>query len=167
MEELEQKKRLIRLRAPQSKAEAVKSGTIVDAPVYVSDSQYGPHMLLCVGVNQQIPELSIHPDAEEFLLINDGRPTKPLLLLISMLSAAELEAKAALGMLFEEDLIAMELVFNDPAVSFFTMLPGVPHGEAVMDEEGETPYFFVTQGRDLPAKEMNLSGLALRVSRDR
>jgi len=41
------------------------------------------------------------------------------------------------------------VTYNDPYVSFFTMLADVPHGEASADAEGRPPSFYVTEPCDM------------------
>ncbi len=39
--------------------------------------------------------------------------------------------------------------YNDPEVSFFTMLREVPHGEATAEVPGRPATFYVTEPRDM------------------
>lgn len=165
MVELEERGCLRRLLMPEPAALNAAPGSVVDAPVYVSDPGYGPHMLLCVGINHGTPRMVTHPDHEEFLLVSDGRRMRPLILIISRLARGELEQRAREGSLAPTDLVAMELVYNDPTLSFFTMRGGTPHCEVALDGPGAVPCFFVTEARDLPSQAVALGGLELTVTR--
>jgi hypothetical protein len=165
MSELEERGCLRRLLTPEPAARDASPGAVVDAPVYVSDPRYGPHMLLSVGINHNIPRLVTHPDHEEFLLIGDGRTMRPLILILSRLPRAELEQRAKARSLAPTDLVAIELVYNDPALSFFTMHSGTPHCEVALDGPAGVPCFFVTEARDLPSQAVDLGGIVLTVTR--
>jgi len=125
-------------------------GQTLDHPVYDSQERYGPHRLLSVTVNR-IPfvDFATHPDNEEFLMIGDPN-TKPLYLVIALMYRNELEEKIRKKTVIPEDFVCLRIKWNDPEVSFFTMLTDVPHGEAVTVKEGHPPSFYVTEGRDLP-----------------
>ena len=149
MEDLEKRNLILRLGPCRHELPSVWGQTL-DHPVYDSHERFGPHRLLSVTVNR-IPfvDFATHPDNEEFLLIGDP-DTKPLYLVIALMYRKELEEKIHLDTLVADDFVCLRIRWNDPEVSFFTMLAGVPHGETVTTAEGHPPSFYVTEGRDLP-----------------
>jgi hypothetical protein len=138
-------------------------GQTLDRPVYDSHERYGPHRLLTVTVNR-VPfvDFASHPDNEEFLMVGDP-DTKPLFLVIALMYREELEDKINKGTITSDDFICLRIKWNDPYVSFFTMLAKVPHGEAVTIREGRPPSFYVTEGRDLPNDIVDLGSYELVV----
>lgn len=163
MEQLEAQGLITRLLRPASAALQASPGKNVGAPVYVTRDQFGPHTLLSIGVNDAEIKLTTHPDREEFLLVNDGRPVRPLILVLSWHSREELLKRARAGALSAADFLAMEMVFNDPVRSFFTMNPGVPHCEVTLPGDGPVPCFFVTESRELPLDFLVLPGVEIVV----
>jgi len=148
MADLEEKNLIIRL-SPTHHDIPAKPGETLDKVIYNSNEKFGPHMLIGVTVNNpNFNEFGTHPDNEEFLLI--GNPdTKPLYLAIALYHKKALQQKIADKNLSAKDFVCLHIKYNDPEVSFFTMLADVPHGEATVDGEGELPSFYVTESRDL------------------
>ncbi len=118
--------------------------------IYASDSPCGPHKLIVATINTLIPDpyFGTHIGNEEFLMIGDPT-TKPLYLIVSMVKRDELIAKIESRRLTADDFVALHIKYNDPEVSFFTMLADVPHGEVTVDGPGKLPSFYVTEGRDI------------------
>jgi len=73
-------------------------------------------------------------------------------------------AKVAAGIVSPADFVCLRVKWNDPEVSFFTMLADVPHGEAITAAEGRNPTFYVTESRDLPNDLFDLGGYELTVA---
>lgn len=120
------------------------------ATVYCSDPARGAHMMIYVtaaGIN--FPCFGYHEDNEEFLLIEkEGK--KPLFLLFSLVDNALLNEKIQNETITEKDFLCMRCVYNDPYLSFFTVLKGCAHAEGTVDIEGmEAPHFFVTEPSDI------------------
>jgi hypothetical protein len=162
MTDLEQKKLISRL-GPGRHELPSKWGETLDQPVYDSHERYGPHRLLTVTVNRMpLVEFATHPDNEEFLMLGDSS-TKPLYLVIALMRRAELEKKILDQTISSSDFICLDVVWNDPYLSFFTMLAEVPHGEAVTAPEGRPPSFYVTEGRLLPNDLVDLGNFELHI----
>lgn len=163
MEDLEQRKLILRLGPGRHELPA-KWGETLDQPVYDSHERYGPHRLLTVTVNRiQVPEFATHPDNEEFLMLGDPS-TKPLYIIIALMQRARLVKKILNQSLSPADFICLEVVWNDPDLSFFTMLAGVPHGETITAREGRPPSFYVTEGRLLPNELIDFGNFELGVN---
>ena len=149
MADLEKRNLILRLGAHRHELPSVWGQTI-DRPVYDSHELYGPHRLLTVTVNRvSFTDFATHPDNEDFLMFGDP-DTKPLFLVIALIYRKELEEKISQGTVTSTDFVCLRITWNDPEVSFFTMLADVPHGEAITTKEGRPPSFYVTEGRDLP-----------------
>jgi hypothetical protein len=148
MADLEERELIIRL-SPGNHDIPAKPGETLDKVIYASKDETGPHMLIGVTVNNpHFNEFGTHPDNEEFLLI--GNPdTKPLYLVIALHHKDSLQEKIERKRLTAEDFVCLRIKYNDPEVSFFTMLADTPHGEATVEGEGELPSFYVTESRDL------------------
>lgn len=125
-------------------------GQTLDRPIYKSADRWGPHMLISVTVNRvPFADFATHPDNEDFIFLGDP-DTKPLYLVVALMRRPALAAKVSAGTLSSGDFVCLRVKWNDPEVSFFTMLADVPHGEAITAPEGKLPTFYVTEGRDLP-----------------
>ena len=60
----------------------------------------------------------------------------------------------------------IECRYNDPDTSFFVVLAGVPHGEAIVPAPSKpAPSFYVTETRDLPLDLIDLRMYRLRMAR--
>jgi len=134
-----------------------------DATIYASEPRFGPHKLIAVTINAFEPRyFGSHEDNEEFLLIGDPA-TKPLYLIIATCKQADLDSKIQSRKLSADDFIALRVKYNDPEVSFFTMLKHAPHGEVTVDQKGQLPSFYVTEPRDLITNRTNFDPYLLKV----
>lgn len=144
MQDLEDRHLIIRL-CPNHHVLPVQPGETRGASIYESKASYGPHKLITVTVNRSVfASFGAHPDNEEFLFIGDQN-TKPLYLVICIQKKDELDRKIAEHRLTPDDFVCLRVKYNDPNVSFFTMLANVPHGEAVADIDGRAASFYVTE----------------------
>ena len=163
MLDLESRGMIIRL-APDSHRPEIGLNESMGITVYTSDPSYGGHKLISVAIgNDRLGNFGIHHDNEEFLLIGSD-DDKPLFLLISYLSVDELRDKIVSGSVTEDDFICLRCKFNDPEVSYFTMLSGVVHGEASVLGEGRAPKFYVTEPTDLTTEVIDLSSLNITIT---
>jgi len=148
MQDLEDRQLIVRLCPGHHELPAPAGETHWKA-IYESDLSYGPHKLITVTVNRStLASFGTHPDHEEFLLIGNAN-TKPMYLIICLHKKVELARRIAAHLLKPEDFVCLRVTYNDPQVSFFTMLAEVPHGEAVADGVGRPASFYVTEPRDL------------------
>ena len=157
MERLEQINLIIRL-TPDAHRFDLREGEAEGRKIYSSDIKNGSHKLISVVINS--PDFfgfGTHSDNEEFLLLGSN-DDKPLYLLISLLKADELEEKIGNGTLTQDDFVCLKCRFNDPELSFFTMLKGVPHGEATCSGDGAPPKFYVTEPDGLKIDPIDISG---------
>ncbi len=117
--------------------------------VYEGDPRYGPHKLISVTVNNpQCANFGSHPDNEDFLMLGDPE-SGPLYLIIALCLQDQLAAKLRARLVTAADFIALTIKYNDPEVSFFTMLKDVPHGECLGGGSAKPASFYVTEPRDL------------------
>ena len=148
MQRLEDKGLIIRL-CPNHHELPAAEGETLDESVYEADSTFGGHKLIAVTVNRTtFAAFGTHPDNEEFLLIGDP-DTKPMYLVVALCLKDELDRKIRGGELSPDDFVCLRVTYNDPEVSFFTMLKNVPHGEAVADVAGRPASFYVTEPTDM------------------
>ncbi len=162
MQMLEDKGLIFRLY-PGHHAVDVKEGDILEPTLYDGDQRFGPHKLIALTMNRHIfDSFGYHPDNEEFLLI--GNPdTKPLYLLVALCMKTDLEAKINNKELTDEDFITLQLKYNDPEVSFFTMRKYVPHGEAVGFSDAHPPSFYVTRSDGFDVELINMGSYEFRL----
>lgn len=154
---------IIRL-APRRHELPAAPGELLWQPIYDSSEAFGPHRLITVSVNRMtLDDFGSHPDNEEFLLLGDDS-MKPLYLVISRHRMQELNEIIARGELAADDFVCLRLRWNDPEVSFFTVLADVPHGEAVGSGEGRPATFYVTEPRDLDTAITPFGDYTLRIA---
>ena len=160
MKMLEEKGLIYRL-CPNSYLLHPKKGETLSKPLYECDDRYGPHMLISVAVNStELSEFGAHPDTEDFLLIGDAE-TNPLYIVVALCKRDELDKKILDKKLAKEDFITLRAKYNDPEVSFFSMLKDVPHGEMIYDVDSRPASFFVTESRDLTTDLTDFKGYEL------
>lgn len=127
------------------------------ATIYQSSPERGAHMMIYVtAAGIHFPCFGYHEDNEEFLLIEkEGK--KPLFLLFSLIGAEELCSRIEAGTVTEADFLCMRCVYNDPYLSFFTVLKGCAHAEGTVEMAGvEAPCFFVTEPSDIGFTRIDL-----------
>jgi len=162
MQDLEDRGAIIRL-APNRHTPSVAKGDNRDELIYQSDPAHGPHQLIAVTVDSpRFGNFGIHTDNEEFMLIGDPA-TKTMVIMVALCSQEELEQKAASGTLGASDFIALRAKYNDPEVSFFTMLKDIPHGEAAAEGEGKPGSFYVTEPGNMATHVTDFGDYDVRV----
>ena len=142
--DLEARGLIVRL-APGNHQIPVGPGEAIGRPVYQAEARHGGHMLLACTINQPgFQRFGWHEVPEEFLLLG---PTdaEPLYLAFFLGKNTDLQEKIHRQTLGEADFLCLQLRFNDPECSFFTMNPGVPHGEGVARSSERPPSFYVTE----------------------
>ena len=162
MQELEDLRLIIRL-CPGRHVMSPGKNKSQDATIYASEPRFGPHKLIAVTINAfELLNFGTHDDNEEFLLIGDP-DAKPLYLIIATCKRNSLAAKIQSHTLSAEDFIALKVKYNDPEVSFFTMLKEVPHGEVTVDCAGQLPSLYVTEPRDLTSIKTDFGSYMIKV----
>lgn len=158
-----ERRKLIQRFQPSERIVKAAPDTIEVDRIYETDPQFGSHMLICAGFNKSTVDIAFHSDREDFLLINEGREQKPLILVIALKSAEELKELASNGKLTGEDLLALELKFNDPRLSFFTMNSFTPHCEWTVPGPGPANVFYVTEPSQLDMQPVSLADYSIRI----
>lgn len=144
-----EKRKLLKLMRPKKKIVQTKAKTGAVSRFYTSNTKFGAHTLVCVGKRTTDIRLSWHEDNEDFILINPlNLKFKKLFLIISYLKSRDFLIKYNSGKLTEKDLVAIELKFNSPSLSFWTMLKNTVHCEVTETGKKQHPVFFVSE----PAK---------------
>lgn len=154
----------IKILKPSQKALKTKTPTGIVDVFYTSQPRNGAHMLICVGKRNEVVEFSYHDDNEELLLI---KPTKlkykPLYLIIALHKVESFLKKVKAGTLKNADFKAIEVNFNDPETSFFTVLKGTVHAEVTAKGAGQHPVFFVTEPAQLEYKKIEIKNINFKV----
>lgn len=163
LDELESLGLIMRL-APRRHEIPAARGEALGRPVYPgTDPTHGGHLLLACTINQTgFDRFGWHDVPEEFLLIGPS-DAAPLYLAIFRGPHQTLATKIGTDTLTAEDFTCLQCAFNDPTTSFFTMKPGVPHGECVARESDRPPSFYVTEpaGTTLAQPDWHHFSLAL------
>lgn len=154
---------LVRRFTPPRNVFSTPEGAVNVERIYATEPEYGFHMLICVAFNKSKVELAIHPDNEDFILINEGREQKPLVLVIGLHKAPEFRELVKSGQVSTDDIWALEMAFNDPRLSFFTMNGFTPHCEWTISGPEPASVFFVTEPSQLGIRPVNVGDYALSV----
>jgi len=149
---------------PTEVGDAPRQNGVSVEEVYSTDPRFGGHRLIRVGFDRSTVALAFHSDREDLILINAGRPQKPLILVIGLHPQEEFKSRIAQGRLSVEDVWALELGFNDPRLSFFTMNAFTPHCEWTPPGPGEPNVFFVTEPKDLDMHPVETGKYSLTVA---
>ncbi len=145
-----EEKKLIRTLKPTKKAIETRTKTGAVSRIYTSNPKFGTHALMCVGKRTTGIRLSWHEDNEDIILLNPlNLKFKNLYLIISLLKKTDFLKKFNAGALCAKDLLAVEMKFNDPKLSFFTILKNTVHCEVTDNEKGQHPVFFVSEPSNL------------------
>ena len=163
MKDLEQRGLIIRL-CPGNHVLNPGHNESLSQPVYVSNPENGAHKLIAVYINalDVMKYFGTHVDNEEFLFI--GNPdSKPLYLAVALCKRKALEEKIKNHSLAADDFIALRIRYNNPEVSFFTMLAGVAHGEVTVDSPSDPGSFYVTEPNDLTIDALDFDNYKIRV----
>ncbi|HHV59323.1 MAG TPA: cellulase family glycosylhydrolase [Clostridiaceae bacterium] len=163
MQDLEDRGLIYRLCPGHDELNPKQGETSVEQ-IYACDSKYGAHMLITVTVNRtEFSAFGTHPDNEDVFLIGDAN-CKPMYFLFGLCKKDEFVQKINNGSLTEKDLIVFVAKYNDPQVSFFTVLKDAPHGEAVAGAEGKPPSFYVTEPTSMPLDIIDFKNYKISVS---
>ncbi len=144
----------------------VKKGEIVVQMIYSTNIKYGSHKLIYINTNRTESELGYHPDKEDIFLIKLYGLTKPLIWVFCKYSYEEIEEKIRVGNLNKSDFIALDIPFNDPEMSVFTVNGDFPHYEVTTPGTKKSPSFWVTEPADLPLIQINLSDYKIKLKMD-
>ena len=157
-----EKKGLISVLKPTNKAIKTKTRTGTVDILYTSNKNFGSHRLMCIGKRTKKVQLCYHCDNEDFIFINPLNIDYQKLYLVFALDKIDIfNKKLSENLLSCKDFVAIEIVYNDPNLSFFTMLKKTVHCEVVKDEDKQHPVFFVMESSDLKNnkikhKELNI-----------
>ena len=150
MQQMEAEGLILRLTPDHDYIEDAPAGETSWKELYPGVDGYGPHKIIAITVNRPgFPGFGTHPDQEEFWLIGDNASV-PMYILVARMPLEAFEKKRDAQALTEEDFYLLKARFNDPEVSFFIMMKGIPHGEGIFEGSGRLPSFYVTESRDLP-----------------
>ena len=150
MEQMEKEGLIMRLSPGHDDMLDTPPGVTGDYALYEGKEGYGPHKIIAITVNRKgFPGFGTHPDQEEFWLIGHN-DAMPMYILIARMSLEDYLEKVGNQNLTENDFYLVKAKYNDPEVSFFVMVAGIPHGEGIFEEGGKLPSFYVTESRDLP-----------------
>ena len=159
-----EKKGLISVLKPTDKALKTRTKTGTVDILYTSNKRFGSHRLMCIGKRTKKVQLCYHFDNEDFIFINPENIDYQKLYLIFALDKIDVfSKKLSKNLLSSKDFVAVEIVYNDPSLSFFTMLKKTVHCEVVKDEDKQHPVFFVTESSDLKNNKIKHKDLTITV----
>ena len=155
MKELESKGLIIRL-CPSNHRLSVEKGEGKGNYIYESDKKFGGHSLINVSIdNMYFDSFGSHPDNEEIIFLG-GENEKQMYLLIALFDNEEFFKRVNSKTISSNDFVCLKVKYNDPYVSFFTMLKNIPHGEAVKEENRLPATFYVTEPSEMPLIKSDL-----------
>ena len=159
-----EKKGLISVLKPTDKAIKTRTKTGTVDILYTSNKRFGSHRLMCIGKRTKKVQLCYHCDNEDFIFINPTNADYQKLYLVFALDKIDVfNKKLSKNLLSDKDFVAVEIVYNDPKTSFFTMLKKTVHCEVVKDEDKQHPVFFVAESSDLKNNKIKHKDLKIFV----
>ncbi len=163
--DLLEKKGLISTFKPTDKAAKTRTKTGAVDILYTSNRKFGAHRLMCIGKRNKTVQLCYHIDNEDLLFINPLNTDYQKLYLIFAWDKIDVFSKKFLkNVLTKKDFLAVEIVYNDPKLSFFTVLKRTVHCEVVKDEpEKQHPVFFVSESAELKNNKIKHKNLKIVV----
>lgn len=145
-----EKKGLIKTFKPTAKTLQTRTKTGAVDILYTSRKCYGAHRLMCIGKRTKSVQLCWHRDNEDFLFLNpQNNDYQKLYLVFALDKIYTFSAKLRNETLTGKDFTALEIEYNNPNFSFFTVLKNTVHCEVVADQKKQHPVFFVTESSDL------------------
>ncbi|MDD3053676.1 MAG: hypothetical protein WCS83_03990 [Endomicrobiia bacterium] len=145
-----EKKSLIKTIKPTTKTLSTRTKTGAVDILYTSKKTFGSHRLMCIGKRTQKVQLCYHLDNEDFMFLNPLNIDFQKLFLVFALDKFDVfSKKLSQNNLKHSDFIALEIIYNDPNLSFFTMLKKTVHCEIIQNEDKQHPVFFVTESSEL------------------
>ncbi len=159
-----ERRKLIRLLKPTPKINACrKKGGMLDM-VYASSPRFGSHALACIRCCWGNLGLNSHPDNEEFIFMHpQPGQFKPIYMVFGLQKHGQLQKKARAGRLSGKDFLAVEIPYNDPRLSIFTVFKDTLHCEFVPAGRKPSPIFYVTEPSRLPMRWFDSAGVGLVV----
>lgn len=159
-----EKKGLISVIKPTGKAIKTRTKTGTVDILYTSNKKFGSHRLMCIGKRTKKVQLCYHFDNEDFMFINPLNTDYQKLYLVFALDKIDIfNKKLSENLLTGKDFVAVEIVYNDPKLSFFTMLKKTVHCEVVKDEDKQHPVFFVAESSNLKNNKIRHKDLKIFV----
>jgi hypothetical protein len=159
-----EKKGLISVIKPTEKAIKTRTKTGTVDILYTSNKKFGSHRLMCIGKRTKKVQLCYHFDNEDFMFINPSNTDYQKLYLVFALDKINaFNKKLSENLLTGKDFVAVEIVYNDPKLSFFTMLKKTVHCEVVKDEDKQHPVFFVAESSNLKNNKIRHKDLKIFV----
>lgn len=145
-----EKKGLIRTFKPTEKALSAKTKTGTVDILYTSKKEFAAHRLMCIGKRTRNIQFCYHQDNEDFIFLNPLNIDFEKLFLVFAFDKIDVFLKKlSKDSLKSGDFLALEVVYNDPSLSFFTMLKKTVHCEVALNENKQHPVFFVTESSEL------------------
>ena len=158
-----EKKGLLKTFTPSKKLSA-KKGPAVEK-LYSTDIKYGSHKLICVKKGDIDIEMNWHTDNEDVIAINPAAGKyKPLYFIISLHGRKKFINLVKKGMLKAKDILALEVMFNDPKTCVFTVLKNTVHCEITKNVKGTDPVFFVTEPTNLVMNTVNMKNIKIELN---
>lgn len=160
---LEKKGFISRLKPTKKTINTRKRTGVVDI-LYTSNKNFGSHRLMCIGKRNKKVQMCYHIDNEDLIFLNPSNIDYQKLYIIFALDKIDtFSKKLSKNILTSKDFLAVEIVYNDPNLSFFTMLKKTVHCEVVKDEDKQHPIFFVAESSNLKNNKIKHKDLKIVV----
>jgi len=163
-----EKKNLIKRIMPTKKALETKTRTGAVDIFYTSRNIYGAHRLMCIGKRTKFIRFCCHKDNEDFLFLNPQNTDYARLYLVFALDKIyTFSAKLKKEILTNKDFVAVEISYNDPNFSFFTLIKDTVHCEVISSENKQHPVFFVTEPSKLKNNKLDHKNIKFSIFGDK
>lgn len=160
---LEKKGFVARLK-PTKKAVDTRTKTGTVDILYTSNKNFGSHRLMCIGKRDKKVQMTYHLDNEDLIFLNPSNVDYQKLYIVFALDKIDIfSKKLSKNILTSKDFMAVEIVYNNPNLSFFTILKKTVHCEVVKDEDKQHPIFFVAESSNLKNNKIKHKDLKIVV----
>ena len=149
--DLLEKKKLIKTFKPTENTVTTKKRNGCVDILYTSRKSFGAHRFMCIGKKNKKVQLCYHLDNEDLFFLNPQNTEYAKLYLVFALDKIDIfNKKLKKEVLKNKDFITVEVCFNDPNLSFFSVLKGTVHCEVVdKNDIRQHPVFFVSESSEL------------------
>lgn len=164
-----ERKNLISVLKPTEKALKTKKKNGAVDVLYTSRKSFGGHRLMCIGKKNTKVQLCWHSDNEDLFFLNPLNMDYRKLYLIFALDKLDVFNKKFLkNNLKDKDFIAVEVSYNNPNLSFFSILKKTVHCEIIESKieseiKKQHPVFFVSESSELKNNKIKHKNLNIIV----
>ncbi len=146
-----EKKGLIKTFKPTKNTLTTKKRNGCVDILYTSRKSFGAHRFMCIGKKNKKVQLCYHLDNEDLFFLNPNNTDYAKLYIVFALDKIDVfNRKLKREILKDKDFVTVEICFNNPNLSFFSVLKGTVHCEIIdKNQQKQHPVFFASEASEL------------------